>query len=134
MGGVKGRGGCDNFSSGPSPANPTAGRQNITAAELQVTPVNGSFCDSRSRSQTPSDDKSAGTSFQKALRAIWGEARPGFGVHWCFYTNGHRSPSGLRDARKGIGVRQVSVLKTSQALLNVDTLAGSDARKGIGIP
>ena len=45
-----------------------------------------------------------GTSFQKARRAFWGEARPGFGVHWCVYTNGHRSPFGLRDARKGIGV------------------------------
>ena len=26
-----------------------------------------------------------GTSFQKARRAFWGEARPGFGVHWCVY-------------------------------------------------
>ena len=37
-----------------------------------------------------------GTSFQKALRAFWGEARPGFSVHWYVYTNVHRGPCGLR--------------------------------------
>ena len=32
---------------------------------------------------------------------------------WRVYTNGHRSPGGLRDVRKGIGVRQVLVLNTT---------------------
>ena len=45
--------------------------------------------------------------------AFWNEARKGFDVHKCIYTNGHWSPCGLRDASKGIGVRQVSVLKTT---------------------
>ena len=53
----------------------------------------------------PPGNQLLGTSFQEARRAFWGEARPGFGVHWCVYTNGHRSPGGLRDARKGIGVQ-----------------------------
>ena len=57
------------------------------------------------REATASDIKLLGTSFQKALRAFWGDARPVFGVHWCIYTNGHRNPGGLRDARKGIGVQ-----------------------------
>ena len=57
--------------------------------------------------------KLLGTSFQMALRAFWGEARRVFGVHWCVYTNGHRNPGGLRDARKGIGVLQVLVLNTT---------------------
>ena len=52
-----------------------------------------------------SDNQLLGTSFQKPRRAFCGETRPGFGVHWCVYTNGHRSPCGLRDARKGIGVQ-----------------------------
>ena len=54
---------------------------------------------------TPANIQLLGRSFQKALRAFWGEARPGFGVHWCIYTNGHRSPGGLRDARKGIDIQ-----------------------------
>ena len=33
-----------------------------------------------------------GDSRQKAHRAFWGEACQGFSVHWCVYTNGHRSP------------------------------------------
>ena len=64
--------------------------------------------------QFPSNNKLLGKSFQKALRAFWDEARKGFGVHWCVYTNGHRSPCGLRDARKGIGVQQVLVLNTAK--------------------
>ena len=61
----------------------------------------------------PSNNELLGTSFQNALRALWDEARKGFEVHWWVYTNGHRSPYGLRDARKGIDVRQVSVLNTA---------------------
>ena len=34
-------------------------------------------------------------------------------VYKTVYTIGHRSHGGLRDARKGVGVRQVSVLKTT---------------------
>ena len=52
-----------------------------------------------------SDNQQLGTSFQKVRRAFWGEARQGFGVHWCVYTNGHRSPRGLRDARKGVDIQ-----------------------------
>ena len=33
----------------------------------------------------PANIQLLGTSFQKARRAFWGEARPGFGVHWCVY-------------------------------------------------
>ena len=41
------------------------------------------------------------------IRAFWIEARMGCGVDWCaiLYTNGNRSPCGLRDARKGIGIQ-----------------------------
>ena len=60
----------------------------------------------------PAKNQLLGTSFQKARRAFWGETRPGFGVHWRVHTNGHRSPCGLRDARKGIGVQQVLVINT----------------------
>ena len=60
-----------------------------------------------------SDNKLLATSVQKDLRALWDEARKGFGVHWCVYTNGHRSPFGLRDARKGIGVTWVLVLDSA---------------------
>ena len=61
----------------------------------------------------PSNNKLLGTSLQKALRDFWGKSRKGFGVHWCVCTNGHRSPCGLRDARKGIGARQVVVLNAA---------------------
>ena len=44
-------------------------------------------------------------SFQNAIRAFWDEARKGFGVHWCLYTNGRRSPYGLRDAHGDIDVQ-----------------------------
>ena len=53
----------------------------------------------------PPGNKLLGRSFQKARRAFWGEARKGFDVHWCVCTNGHRSPCGFRDARKGICVQ-----------------------------
>ena len=56
-------------------------------------------------SGNPANNQLLGTSFQKARSAFWGEARPGFGVHWYVYTNGHRSRCGLRDVRKGIGVQ-----------------------------
>ena len=57
------------------------------------------------RSVGPPGNQLLETSFQKARRALWGEARPGFGVNQCISTNGHRSPGGLRDARMGIGVQ-----------------------------
>ena len=53
----------------------------------------------------PSGNELLGISFQKARMAFWGEVQPGFGVHWCVYTNEHRSPGGLRDARKGIDIQ-----------------------------
>ena len=37
------------------------------------------------QAKIPADNQLLGTSFQKARRAFWGEARPGFGVHWCVY-------------------------------------------------
>ena len=37
------------------------------------------------RDDNPPGNQLLGTSFQKARRAFWGEARPGFGVHWCVY-------------------------------------------------
>ena len=62
----------------------------------------------------PSDNKLLGKSFQKPARGpAESEARKGAGVHWCIYTNGHLSPCGFRDSRKGIGVRQVLVLNTT---------------------
>ena len=74
-------------------------------------------------STIPANIPLLGTSFQKARRAFWVEARPGFGVHWCVYTNGHPSPRGLRDARKGVGVQHLLVLNTTETPLNADALA-----------
>ena len=50
-----------------------------------------------------------GTIFQKALRAaFWGEARKGFGVHWCIYNNERRCPCGHRSKRPVWAFRQIS--------------------------
>ena len=40
---------------------------------------------------TPANIQLLGTSFQKARRAFWGEARPGFGVHGCVYKNKNKN-------------------------------------------
>ena len=67
--------------------------------------VNNAWLYSIHRRDNPPGNQLLGRSFQKARRAFWGETRKGFSVHYCIYTNGHRSPGGLRDARKGIGVQ-----------------------------
>ena len=79
--------------------------------------------------------KLLGTAFQKALRAFWDEARRGFGVHWSIYTNGHRSPCGLCDARKGIGVQECFRRIEYQNMSNGDAPAGiaKPARASVSI-
>ena len=61
--------------------------------------------------------------------------RKGFGLHWCVYSNGYRSPCRLRDARKDIGVQQVLALNSTNTLLNADALAGiaKNARASVSI-
>ena len=70
-------------------------------------------CSSQHVTGYTGDNMFLGTSFEKARWAFWVKDRKGFGLYWCVYTIGHRCPLGLRDARKGIGVRQVLVLDTT---------------------
>ena len=55
--------------------------------------------------QTFQAAKLLGTSFQKAPRAFWVEARKGFGVHWCTRTIECRCSCGHHDAREGICIQ-----------------------------
>ena len=48
--------------------------------------------------------KSIKKNFQKAVRAVWVDARKGLGVQLCVYIIGCQCPGGHRDARKSIGV------------------------------
>ena len=58
--------------------------------------------------------KILGTNFQKALRAIWVEARQGFGVHWYVYTT----------VRRCIGFQQCLDSIEHWFLSDADALAG----------
>ena len=68
--------------------------------------------------------KLLGTSFEKALRNLWAEARRNFGVYQCIGTIEFRCSCGHRFARN---YDSTSLFKTISRLFDVD------ARKGIGV-
>ena len=73
---------------------------------------------SKKAHEFPANNKLLGKSFHKALRALRGKARKGFGVHWCTILLDTDALAGItKPARASMSV-------------SIDTLMNAEARAG----
>ena len=68
-----------------TPMNAEAGRASSQRALQSFSKLAGGDPQMCRYNDYPSDNYLLGTTFRMTRRAFWGEARPGFGVHWCVY-------------------------------------------------